>query len=89
MFAKTKFVIDRFHGITHKCSEYWKLASYPGFSSLVTTASESHNAFLQPFHSMCAYMKQSTFVTFMDFIIGVKNYLVNKELEHCKMTLIK
>jgi hypothetical protein len=51
MFCMTKFVIDRFHSNNHKCGSFWKLSTYPGFADLVSTASESLNAFIQRFHS--------------------------------------
>ena len=63
MFAQTKFLVDRFHGMTHKCSEFWKLGNYPGFAQMQSTASERFNAFLAPFNVMCAYMKQETGIT--------------------------
>lgn len=81
MFAQTKFLIDRFHALSHKCASFWKLYSYPSFTCMESTASESLNADIQPLQSMCAYMRQSTFVNFLSLYIGVLNWLKNKKLQ--------
>lgn len=78
MFARTQFFIDRFHGSNHKCASFWKLMSYPGFSELISTASETLNAFLQRFHSQCAYMRQDTYMLFLEVVITVRNWLINE-----------
>lgn len=80
MFAQTKFLIDRFHSLSHKCADHWKLKNYPSFFYMQSTASESLNSNLQPFQSMCAYMKQGTFIKFLSLYIGVRNWLKNKKL---------
>jgi hypothetical protein len=81
MFCLTKFLIDRFHSNNHKCASFWKLHSYPGFADLVSTASESFNAFIQWFHSQCAYMRQDTFMLFMELVTTVRNWLTNQRLK--------
>ncbi len=81
MFARTKFVIDRFHSNNHVCASFWKLASYPGAAELVSTASESLNVFLQRFHSQCAYMRQDTFMKFLDLLVTIRNFLINVVLK--------
>ena len=81
LFATTRFVIDRFHSVNHKCSSFWKLTSYPGFADLVSTASESLNSFLTRFSSQCAYMKQETYIKFLNLMFAVCNWLVNMQLQ--------
>jgi hypothetical protein len=81
MFSKTQFFIDRFHATNHKCASFWKLTSYPGFAELASTASESLNAFLQRFHSQCAFMRQDTYMLFLEVVITVRNWLINERLK--------
>ncbi len=81
MYCLTQFVIDRLHEYNHKCGSFWKLAEYPGFADLVSTASKSLNAFLQRFHSQCAYMRQDTFMHFINLVIVIRNWLRNQKLK--------
>ena len=80
MFSLTKFVIDRFHSNNHVCASFWKLGSYPTAAELVSTASETLNVFLQRFHSQCAYMRQDTFMKFLDLVVTIRNFLINVQL---------
>jgi hypothetical protein len=79
LFAFTNFFVDRFHGVTHTCNNFWKLASYPGLVELISSSNESLNDFLQQFHSQAAYMKQATLMQFVKFLTGVCNWLLSKK----------
>lgn len=79
LFACTNFFVDRFHGMTHTCSNFWKLAAYPGLVEVVSSSSESLNDFLQQFHSQVAYMKQSSVMRFVAVIGGVRNWIITKK----------
>ena len=81
LFTSTKWLIDRFHGYSHKCSDFWKMSSYPSVANLCSTASESLNSALQGFNSMCAFMRQDTFMIFVCLIIGIINWLKTKMLQ--------
>ena len=87
LFAKTKFLVDRFHGYSHKCPSFWKLSNYPDFAQMASTASESLNSELQPLQSMVSYMKQETFMTFLSLFISIKNNLKNKALERAQQNV--
>lgn len=79
LFGRVKWLIDRFHSYSHKCSDFWKMASYPTIAKMCSTASESLNAKVQNFDSACGYMRQETFMTFMTLIFGILNYLKEQE----------
>ena len=55
-----------------------------GLSELCLTASETLNAFLQKFHNQCAFMKQETFMKFLELILTVRNYLMTSKLQAAK-----
>ena len=87
LFSRTKFFIDRFHSRGHKRCAAWKLHSYPYFSELCSTASESLNSFLQNFHTQCSFMKQETFMLFIQLVVTVRNWIISNKLEHARDTV--
>ena len=80
LFGLTNFYVDKFHSITHTCDSFWKLTSYPDLVHLISTSSESLNDYLQKFHNQCPYMKQATFMKFVAWVTGVRNFFLNKSL---------
>ena len=80
LFDKIRVFIDRFHAMGHLCCEGFKLANYPEFHALVSTSAESLNSFMQHFHSQVAFMNQATFMQFMLFVLGVRNWMINQLL---------
>ena len=67
--------------MSHKCADIFKLQAYPVFQQLISTASEALNRFLQYMHSQTPFMKQETQMALTKAIVGIRNFLVNAELE--------
>ncbi len=80
MFAHTRLFIDRFHATSHKCADVFKLQAFGEYQELISTASESLNLFLQRFHGQAPFMTQATFMLLLSNIVGVRNYMLNKEM---------
>jgi Kyakuja-Dileera-Zisupton transposase len=81
MFAKVRLYIDRFHAMSHKCASVFKLQAFSAFQELVSTGAEVLNKFLQRLHSQTPFMKQETYVTIVEAMVGLRNYMLNKEME--------
>lgn len=81
LFQHTRLFIDRWHSRTHKCPSVFKLDAYPMFQELISTGSEYLNSILQHQHSQTPFMTQEVYVEIVSGIMGIRNALVNTELQ--------
>lgn len=76
-----EFKLDRFHGVSHKCAGVFKLHEFAVYQQLVSTGAEILNDFLQLMHGQTPFMKQETKAIVLNGVVGIRNYLINDELE--------
>lgn len=73
MFKHTKFLVDRFHYLGHKCSRLFSMDHYPHLQKINSSIMESINSFLQGFKPQLSQMNQKNFMTYLKHLIMSKN----------------
>lgn len=73
MFKHTKFLVDRFHYLGHKCSKLFSMDHYAHLRGINSSIMESLNSFVQGFKPQLSQMTQKNFMQYLKYLFMSKN----------------
>jgi hypothetical protein len=82
MFKHSKFLVDRFHYLGHKCSRVFSMDHYPHLRKINSAIMESLNSFFQSFKPQLSQMSQKHFMEYFEHLVKSKNNDLKNKLRN-------
>lgn len=82
MFKHSKFLVDRFHYLGHKCSRVFSMNHYPHLRKINSAIMESLNSFFQSFKPQLSQMSQKHFMEYFEHLVKSKNNDLKNKLRN-------
>ena len=82
MFKFTKFLVDRFHYLGHKCTRLFSMDHYPHLRKINSAIMESLNSFFQSFKPQLSQMCQRNFMEYFEHLVNSKNEDLKNKLQN-------
>jgi hypothetical protein len=82
MFKYTKFLVDRFHYLGHKCSKLFSMDHYAFLRKINSSIMESTNGYIQGYKAQLSQMNQKNFMYYVKYLFLSKNQDVHTKVQN-------
>jgi hypothetical protein len=82
MFKYTKFLVDRFHYLGHKCSKLFSMDLYTFLRKINSSIMESINGYIQGYKGQLSQMNQKNFMHYVKYLFLSKNQDIHTKVQN-------